>query len=127
MSKIYNGWTGQSPIFFCGFLKNCYVHNSLKNDAINSKFGTELNIMTLNKIQYKKCADISIFGKIRPKMAKNAKSPLGPPWEIEVKNERDYGKNFYAVLIYIWYWTELLYKISSDLDKWFRFYGNLNF
>ena len=23
--------------------------------------------------------------------------------------------------------TELLYKISSDLDKWFRFYGNLNF
>ena len=40
--------------FFCGFLNNCYVYNSMKNYAINSKFGTELNIMMVNKIQYKK-------------------------------------------------------------------------
>ena len=38
----------------CGIFENCNIRNSLKNDAIELKFGTELENETYNKIQYKK-------------------------------------------------------------------------
>ena len=84
----------------CGIFKNCNIRNSLKNDAIDLKFGTELENETYNKIKYRRLSFLCIFGKIWGNVTKNAKSSLGPPGKIEVKNEKDYGKKIYAVLFY---------------------------
>ena len=45
----------------CGIFENFNIRNSLKNDAIELKFGTELENGTYNKIQYKKLSFFMYF------------------------------------------------------------------